>query len=317
VAGLHPGLLPGGRAVQDDGDRTTVEEVWGRPVPSTPGRGTGEILRAAAGREIDVLFLVGVDPLRDYPDAVLAQRALENVESKVTVDISADAMSIYADAMLPAAAYLEKDGHYTDWEGRSQRLRPVRNPPGLARSEWEIFQRLSEAMGSDMGFHSLDLLHEEMAKLRAAPVDGRVPSASRVWRSADASPPYAAPPSDSSPTRGQPPAEQSLVLFTYPLLVDEGRLSIGADKLKEALEEPAFVELHSSDAERLGLLDGAVVRLRTSAREVEITVRVTEHVAAGAVFVPWNQPGLAANTLFSGSSITAVSLELAAGKVSA
>ncbi len=283
VAGLHPGLLPGGRAVQDDGDRTTVEEVWGRPVPSTPGRGTGEILRAAAGREIDVLFLVGVDPLRDYPDAVLAQRALENVESKVTVDISADAMSIYADAMLPAAAYLEKDGHYTDWEGRSQRLRPVRNPPGLARSEWEIFQRLSEAMGSDMGFHSLDLLHEEMAKLRAAPVDGRVPSASRVWRSADASPPYAAPPSDSSPTRGQPPAEQSLVLFTYPLLVDEGRLSIGADKLKEALEEPAFVE----------------------------------HVAAGAVFVPWNQPGLAANTLFSGSSITAVSLELAAGKVSA
>jgi len=44
---------------------------------------------------------------------------------------------------------------------------------------------------------------------------------------------------------------------------------------------------------------------------------VTEHDAAGAVFVPWNQPGLAANTLFSGSSITAVSLELAAGKVSA
>src|SRR5207245_4279958 len=127
------------------------------------------ILRAAAEREIDVLFLVGVDPLRDFPDAALAQRALENVAYKVVVDIDSAAMAIFADAMLPAAPYLEKDGHYTDWEGRAQRLRPVRPVQGLARSEWEIFQELSEVAGADMGFHSLDELHEEMARLLAAP----------------------------------------------------------------------------------------------------------------------------------------------------
>src|SRR5439155_26234571 len=103
--------------------------------------------------------------LRDYPDAGRARRALENVPYKVVVDVSAEAMASYADVMLPAAPYLEKDGHYTDWEGRSQRLRPVRSPLGLARSEWEIFQELSEVMGRDMGFRSLDALHEERGGL--------------------------------------------------------------------------------------------------------------------------------------------------------
>src|SRR2546427_587923 len=91
------------------------------------------------------------------PEAVevlteLVRRALANVEYKVVVDISADVMDIYADAMLPAAPYLEKDGHYTDWEGRTQRLRAVRASLGLARSEWEIFQELSEIACADMGF---------------------------------------------------------------------------------------------------------------------------------------------------------------------
>src|SRR5207245_11614968 len=135
VAGLHPGLLPGGRAIEDDADRSEVAAVWGE-IPSTAGRDTAAILEAAAARELDVLFLVGTDPLRDFPDAALARRALENVRSKVVVDTAAHGMESYADAMLPAAAAIEKDGHVTDWEGRSQRLRPVRNPVGLARSAW-------------------------------------------------------------------------------------------------------------------------------------------------------------------------------------
>src|SRR5207248_3132255 len=164
-AGVHPALLPGGRRADDAAGRAVVESAWGADIPVNPGRDTAAIHRASANRELDVLFLVGVDPLSDFPDADLARRALENVPYKVVVDISADALAIYADAMLPATPYLEKDGHYTDWEGRAQRLRPVRPAKGLARSEWEIFQELSEALGADMGFRSLDDLHEEMANL--------------------------------------------------------------------------------------------------------------------------------------------------------
>ena len=97
-----------------------------------------------------------------------------------------------------------------------------------------------------------------------------------------------------------------LRLFTYPLLVDEGRLSERADELKAALQEPAFVEVHPRDAEAAGVADGGRVVVRTDAGRAELEARVTEHVAPGAVFVPFNQPGLATNTLLSGELVTEV-----------
>jgi NADH-quinone oxidoreductase subunit G len=295
-AGLHPALLPAGRSVADEEHRTFVESVWGAGLSPTPGRNAAEILRAAAAREIDVLFLIGVDPLRDFPDASIARRAMENVRCKVVVDIAGDELAIYADAMLPAAPYLEKDGHYTDWEGRAQRLRPLRPPAGLARSEWEIFQELSEVMGADMGFHSLDALHHEMATLLGAEV-ARTPLAG----ASGGSPPEA--PDQLEAHDGE------LLLFSYPLLVDEGRLSEGATALKAALEEQPFVEVHPADAERLGLADEEPARIRTQTGEAELPVRVTDRVVQGSVFVPYNQPGFAANTILSGSLITRASIE--------
>jgi anaerobic selenocysteine-containing dehydrogenase len=82
------------------------------------------------------------------------------------------------------------------------------------------------------------------------------------------------------------------------LLVDEGRLSVDADELKAALEEDPFLEVHPEDGERLGLEDGGRARIRTEAGEAELEVRVSEGIVAGAAFVPWNQPGLRASTLF-------------------
>jgi anaerobic selenocysteine-containing dehydrogenase len=103
--------------------------------------------------------------------------------------------------------------------------------------------------------------------------------------------------------------EGSLHLFTYPLLVDEGRLSEGADELKAALGEEPFLEIHVDDAAKRGVADGATVVVRTSAGEVELPVRVTEHIARGTVFVPFNQPGFAANTLLAGSFTIAATVE--------
>ncbi|CAN5144513.1 NADH-quinone oxidoreductase subunit G [soil metagenome] len=297
-AGLHPALLPGGRSILDDAARSQVEVAWGTLLPERPGRDTSAILEAAAAREIDLLFLVGVDPLDDFPDGALARRALENVPHKVVIDISSGPLVIYADAVLPAAPYLEKDGHYTDWEGRSQRLRPARDPHGLARSEWRIFQELSEAMGGDMGFRSLEALHEEMGRLLAPRSPDTPPSA------ADR---QARPPADPE---GTPDEDgESLSLFTYPLLVDEGSLSAGADTLKEALEAPPFVEVHPADAERLGLIEGVNATLRTSAGEAKLPVRISRHIAEGAAFVPYNQPGFKANSILSGRMIVHVTLE--------
>ena len=97
------------------------------------------------------------------------------------------------------------------------------------------------------------------------------------------------------PARHREPTEKAsadgLTLFTYPLLVDEGRLSERADELKAALGEPPFVEIHPDDAADAGVADGDDLVLKTAAGEATLPARVTEHVAKGSVFVPFNQPG--------------------------
>ena len=73
----------------------------------------------------------------------------------------------YASVFLPAASFLERDGHVSDWEGRSQRVQPLRPSAGISRPDWEIFAGLAAACGGDLGFDTLDELHEEMARLWA------------------------------------------------------------------------------------------------------------------------------------------------------
>ncbi|HJR96713.1 MAG TPA: NADH-quinone oxidoreductase subunit NuoG [Actinomycetota bacterium] len=282
LAGVHPSLLPGGRGLDEVDD---VEAAWGPLMNREPGRDTMGILRACADREVDVVFLVGVDPLRDVPDAELVRRALDNVPVKIVQSLELGSLEPFADAFLPASAFLEKDGHVSTWEGRGQRLRAIRGRDGISLADWEIFASMALACGGDLGFETLDQLHDEMGRLMAAREDGRSELGA------------VAAPAEVEPGDG-------LALFTYPLLVDEGRLSEEADELKAALGQAPFVELHPTDAAAAGIVDGGRAMVRTDAGAAELPARVTEHIAAGAAFVPFNQPGLAANTLFSGRMVT-------------
>ncbi len=292
AAGVHPRLLPGGRRVDDPGERAEVEAVWGELKNVVPGRNAKQILEAAANREIDVLFLVGVDPLRDFPDARLARHALENVPYKVVQSLELGSLEPFADAFLPAAAFPERDAHFTTWEGRAQRIRPVRGPAGLSRPDWEIFAGLARAMGGSLGFESLEDLQEESVGLLSPRAFSGGASA---WVGA-----------------GAPQWIDELTLFTYPLLVDEGRLSEGASELKAALEEKPFLEIHPVDADKRSIADGGEVRVRTQAGQAVVPVRVTPDIAEGSVFVPFNQPGLAANTLLSGRFTAGATVEAVA-----
>jgi NADH-quinone oxidoreductase subunit G len=105
-AGVHPSLLPGGRGL---GEAGAVESRWETAIVREPGRDARGILEACAAREIDVLFLIGVDPLRDHPDAALARRALENVPRKVVQSLELGSLERFADAFLPAAGVHEKE----------------------------------------------------------------------------------------------------------------------------------------------------------------------------------------------------------------
>ena len=77
------------------------------------------------------------------------------------------------------------------------------------------------------------------------------------------------------------------------------------------------MEIHPLDAERLGLTDGAPATLTSEAGSATLPARVTDGIAPGCAFVPWNNPGLAANTLLSGARTAGVSLSKAAVEVTA
>jgi len=164
----------------------------------------------------------------------------------------------------------------------------VRGPAGVARPDWEIFAALARAMDADLGLSTLTELQEEAGGLLAS---REAPARPSAWAAA-----------------GRPALVEGLTLFSYPLLVDEGRLSRDAFELKAALEERPFVEVHPHDCEKLGLADGGRALVTTEAGEATVVVRVTEHVAEGSVFLPFNQPGLSANELLSGRFTTGARL---------
>jgi NADH-quinone oxidoreductase subunit G len=157
--GLAPGVLPGRTSL--DGGRAWFTEAWGG-VPASKGADTHGILTAAANGDIDVLFLLGSDPLADFPDADLAQRALSNVQTVVSVDTLPNASVREADIVLPAAAFAERSGTTTNIEGRITRLGQKVTAKGVAWPDWVIASVIAQNLGGDLGFETLEDIWNEI-----------------------------------------------------------------------------------------------------------------------------------------------------------
>jgi NADH-quinone oxidoreductase subunit G len=158
-AGLAPGVLPG-RVSLDDG-RTRLHDHWST-VPADRGLDAEGILAAAADGKLDVLVLLGADPLADFPDHDLARRALAGARTVVAVDTHPTASVRQADVVLPAAGYAETSGTTTNLEGRISVLSQKVTPPGTARPDWMIAAELAQRLGDDLGVLSLEELFAEL-----------------------------------------------------------------------------------------------------------------------------------------------------------
>ena len=160
--GLAPGLLPGRVGLAEGSE--WFEHHWG-PVPAQPGLSTlGMLDRAAAGR-MDVLVLLGADPVSDCPDRALAKQALEKARFVVAVDAFENASTAYADVVLPAAIYTERRGSFTNIEGRVSWLGQKVTAPGTARPDWMIAAEIATRLGRDIGASSLDSVWAEIRRV--------------------------------------------------------------------------------------------------------------------------------------------------------
>ncbi len=152
--GLAPGVLPG--RVGLDAGRARFTAAWGS-VPADTGLSTADILASMAGECDDgpgvrALVLLGADPLSDFPDRAVAEKALSAGHFVVAVTgHPSESVDAHADVVLPCAVSHERPGTTTNIEGRVSRLGPKITPPGFAWADWMIAAELAAALGADPG----------------------------------------------------------------------------------------------------------------------------------------------------------------------
>ena len=306
--GLAPGLLPGRIDLASGRDR--VADVWS-VTPEAAGLDAAGILRAAADGNIDVLVLLGADPLNDFPDRDLAARGLGGAGFVVAVDIVLnDSAALAADVVLAAAAPTEVDGTFTNLEGRVSVMRRLVTPPGTARPDWLIAAELASRLGSDLGFESSESIRAEIRSvsavhtsmteeaLRDSPVDGLLlPGRSDLA----ASPPQSAPiPTDDA---------YPLRLVATRSMYDDG-VMVRACSSSRGLIRPMEIRLNPADLELTGVAPGTEVLLRSARGELEGPVHADLGVPRGSAVIPWLAPDSPANDLIGvDSMVTEVRVE--------
>jgi len=157
--GLAPGVLPG-RVPLATG-RAWFEQAWGS-VPAERGRDATAMLGALADGVMGALVLLGADPLGDFPDRTLAERALSSGAFVVAVDCFLSPSSARADVVLPAVMHHERSGTTTNVEGRITRVGQKLVAPGQCWPDWTIAAELAARMGGDLGVTSAAELWDEI-----------------------------------------------------------------------------------------------------------------------------------------------------------
>jgi len=263
-----------------------------------PGMSTTQMLQAAAEGRLQALYLMGSDPLSNFPDAALVRKALERVQLLVVQDVMRSELLEYADVALPALTFAEREGTFTNLEGRVQFFVKAVDPVGSGRPDWEVCAAVLQALGVAPGITNVDDITFQIAE--AVPeyqeaVPGRIPQHGLLLREerVQGLSPAGAP---HSPSEGS--AALPLILLTGDALFDNGPLTRDTAAFQE-LQPGAWVEISSVDAANAGVADGEVVSVASEFDVVDLPARVRDWVQPGTVFIPNKVGTFRVNTLTS------------------
>ncbi|MEA3192885.1 MAG: assimilatory nitrate reductase catalytic subunit [Betaproteobacteria bacterium] len=142
-------LLSAHRDLASEKDRAEVAKLWGIPtVPSQPGKTAVEMFQALEKGQIKAIWIACTNPAQSMPDAQAVRRALAKAQFVVVQETFRDAETCeYADVLLPAAGWAEKEGTVTNSERRISRVRAAIRPPGEARPDWKIVVDFARRLG--------------------------------------------------------------------------------------------------------------------------------------------------------------------------
>jgi formate dehydrogenase major subunit/formate dehydrogenase alpha subunit len=164
--GNNPAFLPGYQLVEEAGDRAVFEQAWGVPLNPQPGLRLDQMMDRMHSGELRAFYVMGEDPVLSEPNARHVEEGFAKLELVVCQDIFLNETSRrFADVVLPATCFAEKDGTFTNSERRVQRVRKAVAPPGGARTDLRILCDVAAALGSEWSAREPREMWDEVADL--------------------------------------------------------------------------------------------------------------------------------------------------------
>ncbi len=261
--------------------------------PHDDGLDAGGILAAAADGKVDLLVLLGADPLSDVPDPDLARRALAGARRVIAVDTFLTESAAAADVVLAAAAYGEKSGTTTNIESRVTTVGQKVSPAGTSRPDWMIASELAERLDLVDVADTLVSVEEITDSIAAS-----VPAYARVTAAALRAAPdgvLAVPPADAAAFPAPVSRAPERISYDYRLvltrkLYDRAVVTAHSPALAE-LAAAAAAHVNPLDLDRIGIAGGTDVRIVSTRGSVVLPIVPDAGVPRGSLQVPFNVPG--------------------------
>jgi formate dehydrogenase major subunit/formate dehydrogenase alpha subunit len=310
-----PDKLPGYQLFSDQKAVEKFENAWGVTLNKKPGNTSPTMFERMHKSEFKALYVIGEDPIMSEPNQDYTIKGLKNLELLVIQDIFMSETAHYADVILPATSFAEKDGTFTNTERRVQRVRKGINPIGNTKPDWQITCELSTRMGYKMDYPSPKEVWDEISSL--VPMLGginyaRIEQNGIQWPCPDIKHAGTKFLHEGKFPRGlgkffvlpyRAPAESPDK--EYPLLLSTGRTlyHYGAGTMTRRSAgiihktNDCFVEVNQADARELGISDGEMVRIASRRGKITARAEVSDKVKKGVIWIPMHFAEAAANKL--------------------
>jgi assimilatory nitrate reductase catalytic subunit len=314
VGGLS-NMLAAHLDLENPAHRFLVKEFWDAPsLPDRPGLKAVDLFRACAEGKIEVLWILGTNPVVSMPDADAVAAALARVPLVIVSDMFATTDTAKrADVLLPALGWGEKSGTVTNSERRISRQRPFLAAPGEARPDWWALAQVGRRLGHPAAFayaNPVEIFREHAALSALAAAEGRdFDIAALAEADYDTLPPARWPVggparffSDGGfftpDGRGQMIAVSQSPVARHaphsPLTLNTGRVrdqwhtmtrTGRAARLGQHISEP-FAEIHPDDAEARGIGPADLIEVASPHGRALVRALITDRVQPGSIFVP-------------------------------
>ncbi len=317
--GLIPMYYPNYQTANDPDVKAKFEAAWGTTgLDPEKGLTTTEIISSALKGGVRGMYMLGENPFLSDPNINKVRKALSKLDFLAVQDIFLTETAEFADVILPASSYLEKDGTYTNTDRRVQLGRKVLDTPGQARVDWEVVQDIANRIGLDWHYGSPREIFEELVSVMPsyrnlnydnlgptgklypnpdpARSDGTVVMFTEKFNTNDGLAHLV--PAEWLPAKELPDQEYPFVLNTGRMLEHwhTGSMTRRSYAL-DAIAPRAQVYIHPDDAAGLGLADGDLARVSSRRGTIELATKVSHAEARGNCFIPFHFREAAANLL--------------------